>query len=55
MILLYDALFNLTVILCIVWFIVAIVLLFAGCLILYELLIEPIYEIIREYLDNKRK
>lgn len=55
MILLYDALFNLTVILCIVWFIVAIVLLFAGCLILYELLIMPIYEMICEYLEKKGK
>ena len=57
MILLYDALFNLTVIfiLWIVWFIVAIVLLFAGCLILYELLIMPIYEMICEYLEKKGK
>lgn len=55
MTLLYDALFNLSVVLCIVWFIVAIVLLFAGCLILYELLIMPIYEMICEYLDKKGK
>lgn len=55
MTLLYDALFNLSVVLCIVWFIVAIVLLFAGCLILYELLIMPIYEMICEYLEKKRK
>lgn len=52
---LYTRFCSLTIIIWIVWGIVAIVLLFAGCLILYELLIEPIYEIIREYLDKKRK
>ena len=52
---LYTTFYSLIIIICIVWFIVAIVLLFAGCLILYELLIMPIYEMICEYLEKKRK
>ena len=48
---LYTTFYSLTIIIWIVWGIVAIVLLFAGCLILYELLIMPICE----YLDKKRK
>lgn len=48
---LYTTFYSLTIIVCIVWGIVAIAFIFAGCLILYELLIMPIYE----YLEKKRK
>ena len=52
---LYTTFYSLIIIIWIVWGIVAIVFIFAGCLIVYELLIEPIYETIREYLEKKRK
>ena len=52
---LYTTFYSLTIIIWIVWGIVAIAFIFAGCLILYELLIMPIYEMILEYLDKKRK
>ena len=52
---LYTTFYSLTIIIWIVWGIVAIAFIFAGCLILYELLIMPIYEMICEYLDKKRR
>lgn len=48
---LYTTFYSLTIIIWIVWGIVAIAFIFAGCLILYELLIMPICE----YLDKKGK
>ena len=53
---LYTTFYSLVIIIWIVWWgIVAIAFIFAGCLILYELLIMPIYEMIYEYLEKKRK
>lgn len=52
---LYTTFYSLTIIIWIVWAIVLLVILVGVGLMLYELLIEPIYETICEYLDNKRK
>lgn len=52
---LYTIIYYLTIIEWIVWGIVAIAFIFAGCLNLYKLLIMPIYEMVCEYLDKKGK
>lgn len=52
---LYTIIYSLTIIMWIVWGIVAIAFIFVGCLILYELLIMPIHEMICEYLDKKEE
>lgn len=52
---LYTTFYSLVIIIWIVWGIVAIAFIFAGCLILYELLIMPIHEMICEYLEKKKE